>query len=313
MKLHIYIIRRAFYSIPILLGVCFIIFVLFNFLSGDPTQILLGKHATAEQMAEMRSQLGLDRPFIVQYFDLVKSVFTFDFGTSWSTKQEITDMIKQGIGPSLSVSIPAFLLSFVVSICLSLVIAFYRGSIIDRFFVIFTVALMSISSLAYILFFQWFFAYELGWFEISGYDYGFPNFVPYVILPVIIWMILSVGPDIRFYRTILLDEIYQDYVRTARAKGLSERKIMFKHVLKNAMIQIITYVIIQIPFLILGALLLETFFSIPGIGGLVYNALNNNDFPVLRAMTAIIAFGVILFNLIIDVMYTVVDPRVRLQ
>lgn len=264
-------------------------------------------------MAEMRAQLGLDRPFIVQYFDLVKSVFTFDFGTSWSTKQEITDMIKQGIGPSLSVSVPAFLLSFVVSICLSLVIAFYRGSIIDRFFVIFTVALMSISSLAYILFFQWFFAYELGWFEISGYDYGFPNFVPYVILPVIIWMILSVGPDIRFYRTILLDEIYQDYVRTARAKGLSERKIMFKHVLKNAMIQIITYVIIQIPFLILGALLLETFFSIPGIGGLVYNALNNNDFPVLRAMTAIIAFGVILFNLIIDVMYTVVDPRVRLQ
>lgn len=313
MKLHIYIIRRAFYSIPIILGVCLIIFLLFNFLSGDPTQILLGKHATAEQMAEMRAQLGLDRPFIVQYFDLVKQVFTFDFGTSWSTKQDIFEMIKQGVGPSLSVSVPAFILSFVVSISLALVVAFYRGSFIDRFFVVFTVALMSISSLAYILFFQWFFAYKLGWFEISGYEFGFPNFIPYVILPVIIWLILGVGPDIRFYRTVLLDEIYQDYVRTARAKGVSERAIMFKHVLKNAMIQIITYVIIQIPFLILGALLLETFFSIPGLGGLIYNALNNNDFPVLRAMTAIIAFGVIVFNLIVDVLYTVVDPRVRLQ
>jgi peptide/nickel transport system permease protein len=312
-KLHIYIIRRAFYSIPILLGVCLIIFLLFNFLAGDPTQVLLGKHATAEQMAEMRAQLGLDRPFYAQYFDLVKSVFTFDFGTSWSTKQDIFEMIKQGIGPSLSVSVPAFILSFVVSISLALVVAFYRGSMIDRFFVVFTVGLMSISSLAYILFFQWFFAYQLGWFEISGYEFGFPDFFPYVILPVIIWVILGVGPDIRFYRTILLDEIYQDYVRTARAKGLGERSIMFKHVLKNAMIQIITYVIIQIPFLILGALLLETFFSIPGLGGLVYNALNNNDFPVLRAMTAIIAFGVIIFNLIVDILYTVVDPRVRLQ
>lgn len=313
MKLHIYILRRVFYSIPILLGVCLIIFLLFNFLAGDPTQVLLGKHATVEQMAEMRAQLGLDRPFYAQYFDLVKQVFTFDFGTSWSTKQDIFEMIKQGVGPSLSVSVPAFVISFFVSISLALVVAFYRGSLIDRFFVVFTVGLMSISSLAYILFFQWFFAYKLDWFEISGYDFGFPNFLPYVILPVIIWVILGVGPDIRFYRTILLDEIYQDYVRTARAKGVSEKSIMFKHVLKNAMIQIITYVIIQIPFLILGALLLETFFSIPGLGGLVYNALNNNDFPVLRAMTAIIAFGVIIFNLIVDILYTVVDPRVRLQ
>ena len=172
---------------------------------------------------------------------------------------------------------------------------------------------MSISSLAYILFFQWFFAYYLGWFEISGFEYGFPDFLPYVILPIIIWVILSVGPDIRFYRTILLDEMYQDYVRTARAKGLGEKSIMFKHVLKNAMIQIITYVIIQIPFLILGALLLENFFSIPGLGGLTINALNNGDFPVLRAMTAITAVGVIIFNLLIDILYTQVDPRVRLQ
>ncbi|MFT6604150.1 MAG: peptide/nickel transport system permease protein [Bacteriovoracaceae bacterium] len=173
--------------------------------------------------------------------------------------------------------------------------------------------MMSISSLAYILFGQWFFAFKLGLFEISGYEFGFPYFIPYVILPVLIWVMLGIGPDVRFYRTIILDEIYQDYVRTARAKGLSENMIMFKHVLKNAMIPIITYVIIQIPFLILGALLLETFFSIPGLGGIVLSAINSSDFPVVKAMTILISVAYIIFSVLTDVMYTLVDPRVRLK
>ena len=171
---------------------------------------------------------------------------------------------------------------------------------------------MSISSLAYILFFQWFFAYELGWFEISGYEEGFPYFIPYVQLPIFIWIILSIGPDVRFFRTIMLDEVYQDYVRTARSKGLSEKMILFKHVLKNALVSIITYVVIQIPFLILGALLLESFFSIPGLGGMTLNAINSNDFPVLKAMTILSAVAYVVFNLVTDILYTIVDPRVRL-
>ncbi len=172
---------------------------------------------------------------------------------------------------------------------------------------------MSISSLAYILFGQWFFAYKLGWFEISGYESGFPNFIPYVLLPTFIWIILSIGPEVRFYRTVILDEIYQDYVRTARAKGLTEFTILFKHILKNAMIPIITSVVIEIPFLILGALLLENFFSIPGLGGMTLNAINSSDFPVIKAMTVLSSVGYVIFSLISDVLYTLVDPRIRLK
>jgi len=308
-----YILRRMLYIIPVILGVCFIIFFLFNIVSPDPAMIMLGKHASVSQIEDLRRELGLDRAWYIQYFDIVKSAFTFDFGRSWNTKQEITTMIKNGAIPSLTVSVPAFLISGILAICIAIIVAFNRGGFIDRTVVFICVAFMSISSLAYILFGQWFFAYKLGWFEISGYEPGFPYFIPYVLLPVLISVILSVGPDVRFYRTVILDEIYQDYVRTARSKGLDEKVIMFKHVLKNAMIPIITYVVIQIPFLILGALLLETFFSIPGLGGMTLNAVNSSDFPVIRAMTILSALAYILFSLITDVLYTLVDPRVRLQ
>ncbi|MFT6068366.1 MAG: peptide/nickel transport system permease protein [Bacteriovoracaceae bacterium] len=274
---------------------------------------MLGKHASVSQMEDLRRELGLDRPWFLQYLDVVKSAFTFDFGRSWSTKQEIIEMIKAGAIPSLTLSIPAFIISTFLSISISLFVAFFRGTMLDRTIVFLCVTMMSISSLAYILFGQWFFAFKLGLFEISGYEFGFPYFIPYVILPVLIWVMLGIGPDVRFYRTIILDEIYQDYVRTARAKGLSENMIMFKHVLKNAMIPIITYVIIQIPFLILGALLLETFFSIPGLGGIVLSAINSSDFPVVKAMTILISVAYIIFSVLTDVMYTLVDPRVRLK
>lgn len=313
MSVWSYIIRRLLYVIPVILGVCFIIFILFNVVSPDPAMIMLDKHATEAQIITLRKELGLDRPMIVQYFDIVKSAFTFDFGRSWSTKQEISSMIASGAIPSLTLTVPAFILSGFLSIVISIIVAFYRGKFIDKFTVFICVAFMSISALAYILFGQWFFAYHLGWFEISGYQAGIPDFIPYVILPVIISVILSVGPDVRFYRTVILDEIYQDYVRTARAKGLDEKVIMFKHVLKNAMIPILTYIIIQIPFLILGALLLETFFSIPGLGGMTLTAVNSSDFPVIRAMTILSALAYIIFSLITDVLYTLVDPRVRLS
>ena len=313
MNVYVYIIRRLLYVVPVLLGVCFLIHLLFNVVSPDPTLIILGKHATVKQMAELRAELGLDEPFLVQYVDVVKSAFTFDFGRSWSTKQQIGEMIKQGAIPSLTVTIPAFSIATIIAISLSLLVAYFRGKFIDRSIVLMCVALVSISSLAYILFGQYFFAYVLGWFEISGYEEGFPYFVPYVALPVLIWVVLSLGPDVRFYRTIMLDEIYQDYVRTARAKGLGEKAILFKHVLKNAMVSIITYVVIQIPFLILGALLLESFFSIPGLGGIVLNAINSSDFPVLKAMTILTSIAYIVFSVLTDVLYTVVDPRVRLK
>ena len=299
--------------IPVLLGVSLIIFVLFNVVSGDPTAVLLGRHATARQMAELKEQLGLNKSLFLQYIDIVKSAFSFDFGHSWATKQEISKMIRQGAYPSLCLSVPAFIISTVISLFISVFVAYYRGKGIDLFVRVVCIAGMSISALAYILFFQWFFAYKLGWFEISGFEDGFPNFIPYIALPAIIWIVLSIGPDVRFFRTVILDEIYQDYVRTARSKGLSEMTILLHHVLRNAMIPIITYVVIQIPSLILGALLLENFFSIPGLGGMTLNALNSSDFPVMKAMAIISSVGYIIFGLISDILYTVADPRIKFK
>ncbi len=308
-----YIIRRLLYLIPVVLGVGLIIFILFNVVAGDPAPLLLGKHATPQQVHELREQLGLNKPLYMQYFDVVRSSFTFDFGRSWATRQDIFEMIKIGAWPSLTLTIPAFFISTVISILLALVVAFYRGKGIDLFIRFLCIAGMSISSVAYILFFQYFFAYKLGWFEISGYEPQFPEFFNYVALPGIIWIVLSLGPDVRFFRTVILDEIYQDYVRTARAKGLGEIKVLLKHVLRNAMIPIITYVVIQIPFLILGALLLESFFSIPGLGGITLNALNSSDFPVIKAMAVLSSIAYILFSLLTDILYTVADPRVKLK
>lgn len=289
------------------------VFLIFNVIFGDPSSLLLGKNATAEQMAELKEQLGLNKSLWGQYLDVVRSAFTFDFGRSWATKQDIMHMIVQGAGPSLTFTLPGFVLSLLISITLALFVAFYRGSWIDTTIRSITIAMMSISSLSYILFFQWFLAYKMDWFEISGYEPGFPHFIPYVLLPIIIWVVLSIGPDLRFFRTVMLDELYQDYVRTARSKGLSEKIVLFKHVLRNAMVPIITYVVIQIPFLILGSLLIEVFFSIPGLGTMIVNALNSYDFPVIKAMAILSSIALVVFQLITDVLYTFVDPRVKLK
>ena len=313
MYIYHYTIRRLLYAIPILIGVTMVIFLLFNVVAGDPTAVLLGKHATSQQMAELRHELGLDKPMLMQYFDTLKSAFTLNFGRSWSTKQHIMQMIKGGAYASLTLSVPAFVLASLAAIAMALLAAFFRGTLLDRSLVVVSVVMMSISVLAYILFGQWVFAYKLGWFEIAGYEYGFPDFIPYIVLPAIIWIMLSIGPDVRFYRTVMLDEVHQDYVRTARAKGLSNRMILFKHVLKNAMIPIITNLVIQVPALILGALLIENFFGIPGLGNITLQAINNSDFPVIKAMTILSSMLYIIFNVITDVLYTLVDPRVQLK
>lgn len=313
MNIWSYIIRKVINMIPTLLGVCLIVFVLFNLVAPDPALLLLGKHGTVEQIAQIHRELGLDRPFWVQYLDIVKSAFTMDFGYSWSSKQEIWTMIKNGAMPSLAITAPAFVVANSLAISISLLVAFYRGKVIDKAVAIVCVAMMSIPSLAYILFGQYFFSYKLGLFEIAGYEPGFPNFIPYVLLPIVLSVIIEIGPEVRYYRTAIMDEIFQDYVRTARSKGLSERVILFKHVLKNAMIPILTSLIMQIPFLVLGGILIESFFSIPGLGGLTIKAINTSDFPVIKAMTILSAIAFMVFNLITDIMYTVVDPRLKLK
>lgn len=308
-----YIIRRLIYTIPIMIGIALITFLLFNVVGGDPVLVMLGKHATPRAIMELRTELGLDRPLFIQFLGFLKQIVTFDFGRSYATKQEISSLIIQAAPISLSLALPAFLISVTLSVSLALLVAFWRGSWFDRITVVICVMGLSIPSLAYILFGQYFLAYKWGIFPISGYSVNFSEMFAYLALPIVIWVALALGGELRFYRTVMLDEINQDYIRTARAKGLSERVVMFKHVLKNAMIPIITSVVIEIPFLITGSLLLENFFGIPGLGSQIVDAFNTSDFPVIKAQVVVFSLLYVVFNLLTDILYSVVDPRVSLK
>ncbi len=308
-----YIVRRSMYTIPILLGIALVTFLLFNVAAGDPALMILGKHADAQSIQEMRIQLGLDRPLIVQFWDTVVQMFTFDFGRSYYTKQVISQMLSSAAVVSLTLTVPAFILLILIALVISLFVAFWRGTKIDKTLVVFCVMGISIPSLSYILFGQNILAYQFQLFPISGYSRYFPEMYIYLALPILIWITGSIGSEVRFYRTVLLDVSNQDYVRTARAKGLSETLVMAKHVLKNAMIPIITRTVIIIPNLILGSLLLENFFSIPGMGSMLIDAINTGDFPVARAIVMVISVLYVAFNLLTDICYTIVDPRISLR
>lgn len=308
-----YLIKRILYTIPILFGVSLIVFVLFHMVGGDPTYQMVGKHAKAEQIASLRHELGLDQPLPIQYLHYVKQIVTFDYGRSYATKQPIGEMILRGAGPSLSLALPAFFITTIVALLVALISAYFRGRRLDRFILVSCVIGMSAPSLAFILFGQYVLAYKFGLFPISGYEAGLPESLSYVAMPALIWLLVSLGADVRFFRNAILDETNQDYVRTARSKGLEEKVVYLKHVLKNSMIPILTYVVIEIPFLLLGAFLLESFFGIPGLGSMTIDAINSSDFPVLKAMTTINSILFILGTLATDILYTLVDPRVNFK
>jgi len=218
------------------------------------------------------------------------------------------------LGPSLTVLIPLLIISTLVAIGLALAVAYVRGSLTDRAVMIVCTVGLSVSILVYIIVFQYVFAYKLGWFPVQGWGDGFwHNLVVYASLPIIILLVVSVAPDLRLFRTFVLDEINQDYVRTARAKGVSENRIMWVHVLRNASIPIITHVMAQLPGLLIGAFLVERFFSIPGIGREVILAVERSDFPVIKAITVYVAVATMIVNLLTDLMYKAVDPRVQLK
>jgi peptide/nickel transport system permease protein len=298
--------------VPILFGITLITFILFNVAGGNPAITAAGRYATAEQIAVMKAQLGLDQPLYMQYVEFLRQIFTLDFGYSWFTKQKISTLFWDGIGPSLSITGPAFLISLAITIPLGLLLAFYRKSVLDRTILVIALAAISISSVVYIIAGQYFFAYRLGLFPISGWETNWEDRWPYAYLPILIMVLLTVGTDLLFYRTVFLEEIHQDYVRTARSKGLPNRVILWKHVLRNSLVPIITLVIMEIPLLITGTLLVESFFGIPGLGGLIYQSIENSDFPVIKAVTVITAILYMFFQLLSDLLYAWVDPKIRL-
>jgi peptide/nickel transport system permease protein len=309
-----YILRRLWQMLPTMAGVVVLVFVLFNWVGGDPAYILAGKMSNAEAIANIRQQLGVDQPYYVQLWIFVKQIVTFDFGNAWSTGEPVSQIIATRLGPSLTVLIPLTILETFFGIALALAIAFVRGSLTDRAVMIACTVGMSISILVYIIVFQYGFAYKLGLFPVQGWGEHFgENLLRYSTLPILIGLAVSIAPTLRLYRSFVLDEANQDYVRTARAKGLGERRIMWVHVLRNASIPIITHVMSNLPALLIGAFLLERFFGIPGIGREVILAVERSDFPVIKAITVYVAAATMIFNLLTDLMYQAVDPRVQLS
>jgi len=309
-----YIIRRLLYIIPIVFGVLLLTFVLFTLVGGDISIEIAGKGATQETIDEIRKERGLNKPLFLswdsQFINHFKNALTFDFGRS-RDREPVIDKIKRGVGPSLALTVPMFFGVVIISVSLALIVAFVRGSIWDNLAVVICVAGMSIPYLSFILFGQYFLAYKWGFFPV----FFSPDLTPaqYVTLPVLIGIVAGLGGSLRFYRTVMLDEMRSDYVRTAFAKGLSTRRVLFKHVLKNAMIPIITRVVLSIPFLFLGSLLLERFFGIPGLGYLMVEAIGSRDYFVINAMTFIWAILFVVFNVLTDVCYALVDPRISFE
>jgi peptide/nickel transport system permease protein len=314
-----YTARKLLYNIPVYLGIVLLLMLALRV--NDPAYAFLGKNASPEDLLAIREKLGLDRHFLVQYLALLKSVFTLDLEIySWANEGiTVGRMLRESILPSLSITVPALILTSTISICVALISAYFRGRPVDKLLMLFAVIGMSISFLVYIVFGQYWGAYlltresSLSVFAIGGYETGVANWPYYCLLPVLISTIVAMGYDTRFYRAVMVEESGRDYIVTATEKGASKRKVMFVHMLKNAMIPIITRIMTTLPFLIMGSLLLEVYFNIPGMGRVLYKAIQEQDFPVIQVFVAFFAALFIVSNILTDVLYALVDPRVRLS
>jgi peptide/nickel transport system permease protein len=312
--MYAYIIRRLWQMIPTLLGVILLVFFLFNWVGGDPAMVLAGKISNKEQIENIRHQLGIDRSYAYQLWVFVKQVFTFDFGRSWSTNEEVSHILLTRVGPTLTIMVPCLIIETTLAVGLAIGVAYVRGTLTDRMTMMICTVAMSISFLVYIIFFQWLFGFILGWFPVQGWSESFwKNLFYYAPLPIMLAVFVGLAPELRLYRSFILDEINQDYVRTARAKGVAEKKVMMKHVLRNALIPILTNLGILLPGVFVGSFLLEVFFSIPGLGREIITAVNRSDFPVIKAVTVYLAVFTMIINLAVDVLYKVVDPRVSFK
>ena len=321
-----YIIRRVAYAIPILIGVNVLTFYLFFVVNSpdDMARMHLGqKRVTPEAIEKWKASHGYDKPLLLNrdaggaqrftetiFFDKSVRLFAFDFGYS-DDGRDIGHDIRQRMLPSLAIAVPALLLGLLVNITFALLMAFFRGTYVDVSGVVLCVILMSISGMFYIIGGQYLLAKLFRLMPISGYDVG-PDMVRFLVLPVVIGVVSGIGSGSRWYRTFFLEEIGKDYVRTARAKGLSESLVQFRHVLRNALIPIVTGVVVVLPLLFMGSLLTESFFAIPGLGSYTIDAIRNQDFAVVRAMVFLGTVLYIIGLILVDITYTIVDPRVRL-
>ncbi|MFX1681686.1 ABC transporter permease [Mitsuaria sp. CC2] len=309
-----YLIRRLWQMIPTLLGVVLLVFFLFKWFGGDPAEVLGGLNASQDQIEAIREQLGLNKPVWEQLLIFLQQIVTFDWGKSWATNESVANLFATRMPATLTVMLPILVLEVILAIPFALAVAYMRGSLTDRAVMILTTVAVSISLLVYVIVAQYFFAFRLGWFPVQGWsDSLWTNLTTYAPLPVLVAVAVALSPYTRLYRTFFLDEIGHEYVRTARAKGLTEKVILLKHVLRNAMIPIMTNISVALPGVFVGSFLLEVFFSIPGLGREILLAVNRNDYPVIQAFAIYIAALTMVVNLITDLLYKLVDPRVVLK
>jgi peptide/nickel transport system permease protein len=309
-----YILRRVLQMIPTLLGVILLIFFLFKWFGGDPADIMAGMNATPAQIEAIRVQLGLHLPIWEQLWIFVKQIFTFNWGTSWVTKEAISSIFNSRLPATLTIMVPILVLEVALAIIAGMAVARVRGTLTDRAVMMVTTIAMSISLLVYVVLGQYVFGFLLGWFPVQGWSNSYwKNLVTYAPLPVMLTVFVALAPQTRLYRSFFLDELGHDYVRTARAKGVPENTILFKHVLRNAMIPILTNIATLLPGVFVGSFLIESFFSIPGLGREVILAVSRGDYPVIQAFTVYLAVLTMVINLSTDVMYKFVDPRVVLK
>ena len=316
-----YALRRIIEVIPTTIGIVLLAFALFNIVGGSPAEAILGKNASAEAIAAFNHKFGYDKPLIVgsmsdgkgvaglfdsQFFNFVGSLAKGDFGYSVEMKEPVADILKRGVGPSLSLTVPIMIGGTTLALMLALVSAAWRGRTPDKAILFASTILMSVNYVVWVLAGQFLLSFKAGLFPIWGYGGWF-----YLALPVMIGVLSSLGVDIRFFRTAILDEIYKPYVLTARAKGLSSVTILVKHVLRNALIPIVTFISLSIPYLFTGSLLLESFFGIPGLGSVSINAIHSADMAVVRTVVVLGALLYQFVNLVTDLAYAALDPRVR--
>ena len=309
-----YLIRRLWQMVPTLFGVVLLVFFLFKYFGGDPAEILGGLNATPEQIIAIRQSLGLDQPVWVQLGIYLKSIVSFDWGKSWATNEAVSNLFATRLPATLTVMIPILVLDVLLALPIAMWVAYRRGSLSDRTIMVVTTVALSISFLVYIIVGQYLFGFQLGWFPVQGWsDSVWTNLVTYTPLPVLLAVMVGLAPQTRLYRSFFLDELGHDYVRTARAKGATENTVLFKHVMRNAMIPILTNIGYALPGIFVGSFLIEVFFSIPGLGREVLLAVNRSDYPVIQAVTVYLAFITMLINLIVDLCFKLVDPRVVLK
>jgi peptide/nickel transport system permease protein len=310
-----YALRRLAYAFLVVQGVLGLLFVLF-FAYADPHDIArraVGEKAPPEVIARWVTEHGYDRPWPEQLRDHYWHMLTFDFGRSDADDSPIAQRLRDGAGPSLSFTVPAFALGLLLGVGLSLFVAYFRDTYIDRMGAVLAVLAMSVPILIYIIGGQFLLGKLLCWFPISGFDPAPALLARFLAMPIAIYALAGLGSEVRFNRAIFVEEANRDYVRTARAKGCSDARVMVRHVLRNALIPILTHVVTAIPFLFTGSLLIESFFGIPGLGSVTVDAIEGNDFATLRVMVYIGALLFTVFQIVTDFAYTLADPRVRLE